>query len=297
MRPQPLAKGEPPAAAETTPIRPIVQAHIKLHHAQKPCYAGSIAEGQGDVKKYATIGILRRYGMGYTARSLVFCTKAKKHMTKTERGKGAHGGPNVHTAPSAAPDEHDIGLERLIFFSDAVFAIAITLLALEIRLPSDAGEMDNAALLSALLAIWPKYLSYCISFLVIGIYWLSHHRFFRFIKRYDGRLLFINLLLLLLVAFVPFPSAVIGENGNRTGTIFYALTMIAVGLLAALLWWYAAAGGRLLERPLAPAPFWRLMFRSLIAPAVFLLSIPLAFVDADLAKYAWIVIAVVVFIR
>ncbi len=124
----------------------------------------------------------------------------------------------------------------MIFFSDAVFAIAITLLALDIRLPVEAAALNDSELLQSLLALGPKYLSYCISFLVIGSFWISHHSKFRIITRYDSRLLFLNLLLLMVIAFIPFPTAILSEHGNRTATIFYALTMVAVGLLSTLMW-------------------------------------------------------------
>ncbi|MBX0330724.1 DUF1211 domain-containing protein [Oscillochloris sp. ZM17-4] len=186
--------------------------------------------------------------------------------------------------------EDHTGLERLVFFSDAVLAIAITLLALEIRLP--AGEYaDNAALLAALLKLWPRYLSYCVSFLVIGSFWLGHHRMFRYIVRYDRRLLSLNLLLLLCIAFIPFPTTVLGEAGNAMATIFYAATMAATGLVSSLIWWYASAGGRLLAAPISTRALRASWLRNLTTPAVFLLSIPLAFFSSDLARYSWALIA------
>ena len=89
------------------------------------------------------------------------------------------------------PDQ--IGMERLIFFSDAVFAIAITLLTLEIRLPATDGSLTNAELLQSILAIGPKYIAYIISFLVIGLFWIGHHRKFQLIRKYDGTLMFFKL--------------------------------------------------------------------------------------------------------
>ena len=139
----------------------------------------------------------------------------------------------------------ETGMERIVFFSDAVFAIAITLLALEIRLPEEIARGSNAELFQNLLAIWPKYLGYIISFLSIGNFWVVHHRQFRYIERYDTRLMFINLLILMSVAFMPFPTAIISENGNRTSTIFYALSAMVVGLLSTLLWVYASHNRRL----------------------------------------------------
>jgi TMEM175 potassium channel family protein len=205
-----------------------------------------------------------------------------------------------HSPPEgkpAASEQEQLGLERLVFFSDAVFAIAITLLALEIRLPSLEEHLTNDQLLQALLMIWPKYLSYAISFLVIGTFWMGHHRKFQFIHNFDANLLLLNILLLMGVAFIPFPTAVISEHGNRTATIFYALVMFIVGLLNAAVWVYASHRNRLIEPDFTPQRVQRETLRALIVPAVFLLSIGLAFINADLAKYSWLLIAVVLSIQ
>ena len=207
-----------------------------------------------------------------------------KKPTKTQ--------PTVESKPSPSGQDH-LGLERLVFFSDAVFAIAITLLALEVRLPSPGEELGNAQLVQALLAIWPRYLSYAISFLVIGTFWMGHHKKFRFIVRYDAGLLLLNLLLLMAVAFIPFPTSVISEYGNRTATIFYAFAMMIVGLLSAAIWIYASRDNRLIDPAFPPQRTRRETLRALIPPAIFLLSIGLAFINDDLAKYSWLLIAVV----
>ena len=193
-------------------------------------------------------------------------------------------------------DKDEMGMERLVFFSDAVFAIAITLLALEIRLPEEITHASNAELLNSLLAIWPKYLGYMVSFLSIGNFWVIHHRQYRYIERYDTRLLFINLLVLMTVAFIPFPTAVISENGNRTATILYALSASLVGLLSTLLWVYASHKRRLISQDLQNAVIHRGVVRNLIAPVIFLISIGLSYFDPDLAKFSWILIAPAVFV-
>jgi len=109
-------------------------------------------------------------------------------MTK----KPAQPNPKHVAAPESA--HHDaLSLERLVFFSDGVFAIAVTLLALEIRLPTTGGALTNAQLLYKLEVIWAKYLSYVVSFMVIGFFWMGHHRKFRLIERYDHTLLMLNL--------------------------------------------------------------------------------------------------------
>ncbi len=127
---------------------------------------------------------------------------------------------------------------------------------------------------------------------MIGEFWLGHHRKFRYIVRYDSTLLFLNLLLLMSVAFIPFPTAVLSAHSNRTGTIFYALMMLMAGLVNASVWIYAAHNSRLIEPPLTPSEKQRQTTRALVMPGVFLFSIGLAFISPDLAKYSWLLIAV-----
>lgn len=181
-----------------------------------------------------------------------------------------------------------VGLERLVFFSDAVFAIAITLLALDIRLPVDAGALSNRQLLNNLISIWPRYLSYIVSFLVIGNFWIAHHHRYSLIIRYDTQLLLLNLLVLMSIAFIPFSTSVLSENGDRTATIFYSLSITITGLLSALLWWHASHGNRLLEKDFDTGLARRNLISILTVPSVFLLSVGLAFVNPDLAKFSWI---------
>jgi uncharacterized membrane protein len=189
-------------------------------------------------------------------------------------------------------DKERIGLDRLVFFSDAVFAISITLLALEIRLPAIERPVTSAALLKSLLLLWPKYISYVISFLVIGIFWIAHHRKFHFIVHYDNMLLSLNLLLLMAVAFSPFPTSIIGEYMNQTATIFYALTMMLTSLLTAVIWWYASHNNRLIDASLDPRQRRRETWRSLLLPVIFLVSIGLSFISDTLAKLSWLLAAI-----
>lgn len=122
-------------------------------------------------------------------------------------------------------------LERLTFFSDAVFAIAITLLVIEIRLPPlhHATESDLA---NALLQLIPQYVGFIVSFFVIGRFWLGHHRAFGQLSRVDDKLVWRNLLFLLTVAFMPFPTAIISEfPASRVAVGLYACWLMAAGLL------------------------------------------------------------------
>ncbi len=200
----------------------------------------------------------------------------------------------------SALQEDRLGLERLIFFSDAVFAIAITLLALTIQLPAGTpvgGDVPDSVLAAALSQAGKKILSYVISFLIIGIYWISHHRLFRRVQRYDSRLIMINLVLLMTIGFIPFPTSLVSEYGNRTAVVFYATSVAVVGFLTALMWMYISYRGRLLDAPVPRREWWVTLARLLLAPAIFLASIGLAYIDTELAKYAWALSALGVLIR
>jgi uncharacterized membrane protein len=125
---------------------------------------------------------------------------------------------------------------RLEAFADGVFAIAATLLVLEIQLPGDnVGE--------GLTDLWPSYFAYALSFLSIGIMWVNHHAVLTFIREADRAFLFINLFLLMGIAFLPFPTAVyaehLGHEGAREGALAYGLTFVVIALFFQLFWQYA----------------------------------------------------------
>jgi len=137
---------------------------------------------------------------------------------------------------------------RIEAFSDGVFAIAITLLILEIKIP----PVTQAPLSKQLLQQWPSYFAYLLSFLFIGIMWINHHRLFTHIRRADNGLLFLNLLLLLGVCAVPFPTAVLAVHlhapGARTAAALYNGTYVGIAVFFTLLWQYAVSRN-LLDRP------------------------------------------------
>ncbi len=119
---------------------------------------------------------------------------------------------------------------RLEAFSDGVFAIAITLLVLELKVPDVKGAGD-AGLGPALLALWPDYLIYAVSFATIGIMWLNHHALFQNVKTVSYALLVCNLLLLLAVCFLPYPTLVLGRYGPTGTTIlFYGVVLVLISL-------------------------------------------------------------------
>jgi uncharacterized membrane protein len=197
----------------------------------------------------------------------------------------------VKPDPNLSPDHQDqLGMERLVFFSDAVFAIAITLIVLEIRLPITDGSISDAQMFPILVGMWHKFLAYVISFLVVGIFWMGHHRKFRYIKRYDSTLLFLNLLMLMGIAFLPFPSSIISEYPYRIVTIFYAFVLMLSSIFSVIIWWYASRNNRLIDPNLDQKQRRRQFINPFATALIFLLSIGVAFIDVNLARFCWLLI-------
>ncbi|MBE9140674.1 DUF1211 domain-containing protein [Nodosilinea sp. LEGE 07088] len=138
-------------------------------------------------------------------------------------------------------------------FSDGVFAIVITLLVLEIHVPEISSELAQTELPHQLMALLPKVISYITSFLMIGIYWVAHHNLFRLLQRCDRALLWLNLIFLMCLAFIPFPTALIGEYAQSTLAVaLYGGVLLVSAIAFNLMWWYVSHHYRLLDRSIAP---------------------------------------------
>jgi TMEM175 potassium channel family protein len=185
----------------------------------------------------------------------------------------------------AAEAERTTELDRIIFFSDGVFAIAITLLVIGLRVPALPSHVANSELSRRLLDEWARVLSYALSFAVIGLYWIGHHRFFGHIRRFDHRLILFNLAFLGFIAFLPFPTAVLGRyGGHRSAVVLYAGSLALAGLASTALWLYAW------QAKLADVGPWRARYlaaRAAIPVVVFAVSIPIAFVSPAAAQLSW----------
>ena len=134
---------------------------------------------------------------------------------------------------------------RLETFSDGVFAIAITLLILEFGISAETDDLG-----AALLHIWPSYLAYVTTFLTIGVIWVNHHDLFNLVERVDRPLLFLNTLLLMVVAFLPFPTRLVAEflrrGDEQTAALAYGITFIVLAIAFQVLWRWIATGRRLI---------------------------------------------------
>lgn len=178
--------------------------------------------------------------------------------------------------------------ERTSFFSDAIFAIAMTLLAVEIRVPDVPADELGAKLIEQV----PQYFAFALSFAVTGAYWMTHHRLFKLLRRYDANLQRINLVALLFIALTGFGSGVLARYGDQpAGVVVYAVIISGMGLSYTVLWQYSWHR-KLFSADLDADLFSYLRARSLAVPAVFLASIPVAFLSPTAAEYLWLAVLV-----
>ena len=182
--------------------------------------------------------------------------------------------------------EGDYRFGRILAVSDGVFAFSLTLLVVELVVPAASS---NSALAEQLLAQWPELFSYLLSFAVVAVTWNGHHDTFRYVRHVDGWLIVLNFALLLLVAFLPFPTAVLGRNQNEpVAAVIYAVTLTLINLAGAAIWWYATRGHRLVDRDLDRHIVKKRFTRLAIGVVVFLVSIPVALWQPYVAEIMWL---------
>jgi uncharacterized membrane protein len=166
-------------------------------------------------------------------------------------------------------------LERLILFSDAVFAIAITLLVIEIKIPEiTREELTEQKLLLGLRHLVPKFIGFLISFLIIGQYWTVHHRLFGYVINFNNRVLWLNMLFLLAIALMPFSTGFYSEYAAMpvvTPVIFYTCNIAALGIMNFLMWRYLSNPRHELTENLSPALSRYASLRALTVPIVFII--------------------------
>jgi uncharacterized membrane protein len=174
--------------------------------------------------------------------------------------------------------------DRVIFFSDAVFAIAMTLLVVGIGIP----EVRDSQLEQALRDKRQEIFSFFVSFIVIGYYWLAHHRFVSHLRAIDVRFMKLNLLYLAAIAFVPFPTALAGVyDTHPVSIVLYAITLGVASGMDATLFWHAHRAG-LLDVEIKPDAFRYNILASLAPVVVFFASIPLAYISTQWALLSWL---------
>lgn len=163
-------------------------------------------------------------------------------------------------------EEDDPHRERLLYLTDGVYAIALTLLALDLRLPIAADNLGGSDLLASLIGLAPKLLGYITSFTVIALFWSLTLRGLRHVVRVDGVYVWLTLLHLACIAFIPFPTTVVGEHlGDAVAEEFYFGSLAVTVLVGTVTWWYATSNRRLVRRNLPMATIWHYRLLTLAA--------------------------------
>lgn len=183
----------------------------------------------------------------------------------------------------------DVG--RFNAFTDGVMVVSMTLLILNVQLPDNIKALDGPALLRALRDDWPNYVGYLLSFLVIAKYWIGYTDYFGGLKTVDNGFVWLTSLLLLVIGFVPFVTALLSKNGGWLSTALYAGAMMLISALLIEMSVYARRKG-LIDPQYPNGPWWREVAPWLQIIVVFGLSIVIALWNPMLAKFAWFLLAV-----
>ena len=166
---------------------------------------------------------------------------------------------------------------RIEALSDGIFAIAMTILVLSFDIPPKKF-MDESALLRALIGLWPDFLHYVESFIILGVFWLQHHYQFHMIKRTDSVLIILNIFGLMFIAMIPFSTAVMGDHGHSFfAALLSNLNLLAAGLLFYLHWFYATQGRRLVDPDMDIRVIRFYRHRNLVIPVTAVIVIILSF--------------------
>ncbi|HEY7669178.1 MAG TPA: TMEM175 family protein [Hyphomicrobium sp.] len=178
--------------------------------------------------------------------------------------------------------------ERMVAFSDAVMAVAITLLVLDLKLPEGVSDADlGGALQDSLHSIGV----YALSFIVIGLFWMGHHEQYSYIRRVDAPLMWLNLLYLLTIGLIPFVTSLLSDHGNVLATSLYAGVLVSTSLLSMLMWWYASRDPQLMPADVPETVRREGLLTTLLIGAVFAFSIAVALLwSATAAQLSWLLL-------
>jgi uncharacterized membrane protein len=193
----------------------------------------------------------------------------------------------------------DIKVEHVISFSDAVFAFAITLMALTIDIPDLPLNLSQSELLQRLDDFYPQFEDYVISFAVIATFWISYHQVFNHIKSSHMSMVYLNLLFLLLITLLSLTTSFVTNYASyQIPYIIYCIVVIMASSLLVLIWWFATRQHRLIDKGIHPLFIKGTFLVLLSLPIIFGISIVISFVDLDIAQYFWLsIIPVNIWIR
>jgi uncharacterized membrane protein len=178
--------------------------------------------------------------------------------------------------------------ETLMAFNDGVFAIAITLLVLEIRFPEISSAEIDTHFLQSIIDIYPLILGFILSFFIIAMYWVSYHRFFQYIHTIDRKLVLGNLLFLFFIAFLSLPTHLLGLYGDhKPVVIFYAANVVVTSAILSLMWNHASKNHLLIDPDLDDTIIRHIRRRFICSIVIFLLSIGIAIFSPLIAMFMW----------
>jgi uncharacterized membrane protein len=192
---------------------------------------------------------------------------------------------------SETRSERRFDYQRTVALSDGVFAIALTLLVLSLTVPR-LGPSEHDRLWSEISDHGSEFFSYALSFAVIGLLWVRHHAFFRELREVDLTVTLLNLLYLGLIAFLPYPTELLGDYGDQAAAVaIYAGTVVVIGVVSTLLRQHVLRARLLTDS--GHAEMASVSFARSAVPIVFLVSIPIAFASPQIAVYTWALTAFV----
>ncbi len=174
---------------------------------------------------------------------------------------------------------------RIETLVDGVFAIAMTILVLDLRIPPISNPTD---LVPTLIGMWPRFLTYAVSFVLLGAYWIAHHSQYRFIERADRIMLLLNIVFLMMVALIPFAASLMGDYPDRqVSAVFYGVLVGLIGIVGTIHWWYVTRDRRFIVPDVDLAFVAIVRRRIAMTPVLALLAIGLSFLStyASLAVY------------
>ena len=200
-------------------------------------------------------------------------------------------------------DQTGLSKNRVETLTDGVFAVAMTLLVLDISVPqissnSTVGIVTGTQLLMRLFDLWPKIFSYGISFVILAIYWMAHHRQFHYLKHVDRALIWINIMFLMTISLIPFSTSLLGEyREQQISIIVYGGNSIIIASLLYIQWWYATSHhSRLVDEDLDPYIKSTSSRRLLFGIIIYLIAIGISFVYIQLSLFLFTMILIPAFL-
>ena len=198
------------------------------------------------------------------------------------------------SAPSSPENGEGLSKQRIEALSDGIFAFAMTLLVLDVKIPKLPEPVTEAFLAQTLLDQWPKLLGFVMSFLILGLFWIAHHGYSHFLKRTDRYFLWSNLIFLLVVVFVPFSTDLLGDYPiHRLPAMIYGCNIMALGLTLYWQWAYATGGHRLVGSDIEPELVLKGKRRILMGIGVNVCAVLLALVNPAFSLVLYVLFPIV----